>query len=373
MAGYKVVSSDSHIVEPEDLWTTRMDAKYKDRAPRVVRLEDGDWWYCDNQKVTGLGVGAQAGVRFEDPEKLTLHHRYEEVIRGGYIPEEHVKDMDLDGIDVGVLYSSIAFLMYTVVQNTEILNAVFSSYNDWVAEFFKSYPNRLKGICMLNLDDVQVGVKELERCAKLGFSGAMIPSYPPEGRGYNQPEYEPLWATAQDLGMPLSLHVVTNRPGPGQEFSDIEKTSASFSCNRDHWVKMSLGHIIYNGVFERYPKLRVGSVEFELGWAAHFIEQLDYTYTQRSQRPHWHRYEENMLPSDYFHRNVFLGFQEDSTGVRLRDIIGVDNIMWGSDYPHTESTFPYSRQVLERVLADCTEEEKAKISGGNAAKLYGID
>ena len=202
---------------------------------------------------------------------------------------------------------------------------------------------------MLNVDEVEVGIKELERCAKLGFSGGMIPVQPLPGKTYNMPEYEPLWATAQDLGMPLSLHVGTLRTGPSLDFDFNNTTfSQSESCNRDHFVKLSLGHMIYTGVFERYPKLQVGSVEFELGWAAHFIEQLDYTYTQRPQKPQWHRYKEDMLPSDYFHRNVYVSFQGDATGVRLRDIIGVDNLMWGSDYPHPESTFPRSREFLRR-------------------------
>ena len=130
--------------------------------------------------------------------------------------------------------------------------------------------------------------------------------------------------------------------------------------------------MIFSGVFERYPKLRVGSVEHELSWAPHFLDRLDYTYTQRIQREGYHRYKEDMLPSDYFHRNVFRGFQEDALGIRLRDIIGVDNIQWGSDYPHVESTFPRSREILEEILADCTEEEKAKIAGANAARVYKV-
>ena len=373
MANYRVISSDSHVVEPADLWTSRVDRKFRDRAPCIVRLEDGDWWFCDGEKVAGLGIGAQAGLRFEDPEKLTLADVFENVRPGGYIPEEHVKDMDADGVDAGVIYPSIGFLLYTVVLDSELLTAMFSTYNDWIAEFCKSYPNRLKGIALLNIDDVQAVVKELERCARLGLAGAMIPSYPVEGRGYHMPEYEPLWAAAQDLEVPISLHVVTNRPGPGQEFSASDSLTASFSCNRDHWVKMSLGHMILNGVFERYPKLRAGSVEFEQGWVPHFLDRLDYTYTQAPLRAHWYRFKEDMLPSDYFHRNSFASFQQDRVGIRLRDVIGGDNLMWGSDYPHPEGTFPRSRQILEETLLDCTEEEKAKIAGGNAARIYRID
>jgi predicted TIM-barrel fold metal-dependent hydrolase len=128
--------------------------------------------------------------------------------------------------------------------------------------------------------------------------------------------------------------------------------------------------MIFSGVFERYPKLQVGAVEHELGWAPHFLNQMDYTYTQRHRREFWHRFKEDMLPSDYFHRNVFLGFQEDGLGIRLRDLIGVDNLLWGSDYPHAESTFPKSKEILDDILADCTEDEKAKIVGGNAARIY---
>ena len=129
--------------------------------------------------------------------------------------------------------------------------------------------------------------------------------------------------------------------------------------------------MIYSGVFEQYPKLQVGAVEYALSWAPHFIDRMDYDYTQRTHQRSL-RFKDNMLPSDFFHRNVFVGFQDDALGLRLRDIIGVDNMMWGSDYPHHESTFPRSREIIEEVLADCTEEEKGKIVGGNAARVYKI-
>ena len=106
----------------------------------------------------------------------------------------------------------------------------------------------------------------------------------------------------------------------------------------------------------------------------HFLDRIDYTYTQRVYRDEWwDRYTGDKLPSEYFHSNIFLGFQEDGMGIRMRDVIGVDNLMWGSDYPHQESTFPRSRQILEEILVDCTEEEKAKIAGGNAARVYNLN
>ena len=376
MANYRVVSSDNHVTEPADLWQTRSPAKFRDRVPHIVRMDDGaDWWVCDDYKVVSVFFGTQTGLRFEEPEKLSIGGSetiYENLRPGGYIPEEHVKDMDIDGIDVSIVYPTVGLLLFSV-PDSDLLTSVFASYNDWVAEFCNANLKRLRGIAMLNVDDVQESVRELERCAKLGFCGAMITVYPPEDRSYDLPEYEPLWAAAEDLQMPLGLHAGTNRPGPGQEFSNIETVKPAFISNFDHWVRVSIAHMIFSGVFERHPKLQIGSVEQELSWVPHFLDRMDYTHTQRVQEWSPHRFKEDLLPSDFFHRNVFLGFQEDILGIRDRHIIGVDSLLWGGDYPHPESTFPRSREIIEEILAGCTEEEKAKIAGGNSARIYHLD
>ena len=378
MVGYRVISSDNHVIEPPDLWTSRADARFKDRVPQIVREENGvDWWYCDGRKRVSVQPGTQAGVRFEAPEELVLDSgTFDDVRLGGYIPAEHIKDMEIDGIDISIVYPTTSLTLYSVPDG-ELLTYMFKIYNDWVAEFCSAYPKVLKGIAMINVDEVEEAVSELQRCAKLGFVGAMITVYPPAERPYSLPIYEPLWAAAQDLQIPLSLHIGTNRLGtnrlgPGQEFDILSNTPWFFS-NVDYWVRESLGQMIFTGVFERYPKLQVGSVEMELSWVPHFLDRMDYVYTQRQTEITPYRFKEDMLPSDYFHRNVFLGFQEDAFGIRCRDIIGVDSLMWGGDYPHPESTFPKSREILEEILVDCTEEEKAKIAAGNSARVYNLD
>ena len=372
MTGYRVISSDNHVIEPPDLWISRAESRFKDRVPHLVSQEDGDWWYCDNQRVLGVSPGTETGMRFEEPEKLKFAARVEDVRPGGYIPEEHVKDMDIDGVDVSIVYPTVGLIMYSV-PDSELLTYNCRIYNDWLGEFCSAVPQRLKGIAIINADDVPESVKELERCAKMGLVGGLISVYPSEARSYDKPEYEPLWAAAQGLEMPLSLHVATNRPGPGQDFQDLGTASTSFLANVDHWVRMSLARIIFSGVFDRYPKLQVGAVEHEVSWVPHFLDRIDYMYTQREQELQEYRFKEGMLPSDFFHNNVFLGFQEDALGIRMRDVIGVDNLHWGADYPHAESTFPRSRQILEEILAECTEEEKAKIVGGNAARIYHLN
>ena len=372
MPDHRIISSDNHVAEPPNLWQSRIESRFKDRAPRLLREADGDWWHCDGQKLLmGFGfAAAQTGKRFEAVDQMSNEDLFDNVRLGAYIPEEQIKDMDTDGVDVSILYPSLGLQLFTV-PDTELLDAVFRAYNDWLAEFCQASPKRLAGIAMINLDDVDTGIKELERCRNNGLIGAMISVYPPQGRKYNSPEYEPLWAAAQDLDVPLSLHAATNRIGSGEGVLTGDR-GMTILINMDHYVRMSLTDMILTGVFERYAKLQVGAVEHEASWAAHFLNRIDYNYAQRARTDNSYWFKEDMLPSDYFHRNVFVGFQEDDLGIQLRHIIGIENLQWGSDYPHHESTFPRSQEILEEILVDCTEQEKAAIVGGNAARVYGL-
>ena len=373
MPSYRVISADSHVFEPPDLWTERVEPNLRSRAPYIVREEGEDWFCCDGYKMIGLAGGSQPGRRFEDPNNVTTYDVLENVLPGAYIPEEAVKDLDTDGVDMSIVYPTLGLWLYRL-PDTNLITSLFKTYNDWVAEFCKPFPDRLKGIALLNVDDMQVAVSELERVATIGLVGAMITVAPLEGRAYDSPIYEPLWAAAQDLEMPLSLHVASNKKPSWDEIVDMGKWAnfrkPSYGVNVDHWVRVALADMIFSGVFERFPKLQVGSVEMELSWVPHFLDRLDYMYTQKGLERVMYVYKNDALPRDFFHRNVFLGFQEDALGIRLRDIIGVDNMQWGSDYPHQESTFPRSREILEEILVDCTEEEKAKIAGGNASRVY---
>lgn len=367
----KMLSSDSHVVEPPDLWTERMAPAFRERAPQVVRQDDGDWWFVDGYRTNSFQGGAQPGLRFDSPQDLKPAARFDEVRPGAYLPEAHLIDNETDGVYGSVLYPTEGLLLFSV-PDSALLSEIFRVYNDWMVEFCRAYTNRLKGIAMINVEDVPEAVKEMTRTRKLGLAGAMITVAPPEAQSYDLPDYEPLWAAAQDLDMPLSLHIATNRPA-SDTWEEFRVIKPSAFANADHWVRLSLGHMIFSGVFERYPRLRVGSVEHELSWVPHFLDRIDYTYTQRAHREGWIRFKSDVLPSDFFHRQVFLSFQEDDLGIRDRALIGVGNLMWGSDYPHTESTFPRSQEIVERILADVPEDERQKITRGNVAELYHFD
>lgn len=216
----KILSSDSHVVEPPDTWNGRLPAKYRDRAPGVVADADGDWWIVDGVRTNSFQGGAQTGKRFDRPEELRPASRFADVRPGAYDPTAFLADNDLDGVWGSVLYPTEGLSLYQVPDG-ELLAAVFAGYNDWLAEFCRYDRRRLKGIAMIHVEDVAGAVTELTRARTLGLVGAMITVGPAEEWSYDRPEYEPFWAAAQDLEMPLSLRIATFRPAADVAYEDL--------------------------------------------------------------------------------------------------------------------------------------------------------
>lgn len=372
MVGNVVLSSDSHVFEPPDLWTKRIDTAFCERAPHIKRIDGADHLVVEGDMViAGIGLISNAGARFDAPETISDHGRFEDVHHGGYDPQQHLEDMVIDGISGEVLYPSQG-LFYFKVGDPKLLSAIFRAYNDWLAEFCSADPERLKGIAMLNVDEVGDAVSELERTAKLGFSGAMITEYPLEERRYDNAVYEPLWAAAADHQMPLSLHTATRRVGGNPGVIARTVRDASRRATKAFLPALSLCDMIFSGVFERHPKLKLAIVEFELSWAPYVLANMDYTYRERHEEASY-RFKNAMKPSDFFARNVYLSFQEDDVGIQLRNSIGIDRLMWGSDYPHSESTFPKSLEVLDRILDGVPLKQREQILCHTTADLYKFD
>lgn len=370
-----MISSDSHIIEPPDLWTARATGHLAERMPRVVREQSGDWWYIDGKKTMSF-LGIQTGDRFDkDAQELVIEAYFDQVRPGAYDPAAFVSENLQDGVAASVIYPSEALLAYGI-PDSELCSAVMAVYNDFIAEFCSHDPQRLKGIALINLDDVDAGVAELTRCRDQGLAGAMISVLPPADQPYDHPRYEPFWAAAVDLQMPLSMHVATGRAAASVDASStgVTKVSPAAFYLQDHFVRKSIGELIFSGVFERHPDLRVGSVEHEISWIPFFNFQMDYCYTERPVRGDWHRFADpDARPSDFFSRNCFVSFQEDAVGIRERDTFGTHCLMWGSDYPHTESTFPRSREIVSEILADVPADEQNMIVRDNVAAMYGFD
>ncbi len=368
MAPSRVLSADSHVVEPADVWTSRIEARYRDRAPHVVKklagLPDGDWFVCENLRPFSVSGFAVAGVDPKDfGSKMLLG--YEGVRPGAWDPVQRLKDQETDGVSGEVIYTSLGMMLYGI-KDGGLRAASFRAYNDWLAEFCGHAPRRLAGIALVPMDDVRLAVVELERAAKLDLRGGLIWGFPPANRSYDAKEWDPLWAAAQDTGLPLSLHILTGAEGSGLDGASLMKTYPSLP----HRMERSLSDIIFGGALARFPGCRIVSAENDIGWIPHFLQRLDHSY-------HNYRSLEREpvipeLPSFYFRRQVYATFQDDRVGVVTRDFVGVDNLMWASDFPHSDSTWPRSREVIARDFEGVPAAETEKITGANCARLYGI-
>jgi predicted TIM-barrel fold metal-dependent hydrolase len=379
LEGYKILSADDHTFEASDLWTTRMPKEYRDQAPVLRSLDDVDMWFSGDLRLVGLSPGAHPGRRYEsDPavkaEIGKTRVREEHIRPGANDPDERVKDLDIDGIDKAIHFSTVGLHLYKVA-DTELLHVIQQTWNDWMAEFCHAHPDRLYGNALLNPEIGEAAIIELERCKKMGLVGAMVPVGTTPGMRYSHAMYEPFWSACEDLEMPVALHIGCNRPSPDNEFMDPQSLSASFLANIDIYPRMAIGDMVFSGVFERHPKLQVGVIEFEVSWIPSFLERMNYTYTERvsaSTRLDRYKFQPGTLPSDFWYNNCFVGTQEDPYSMRVRDLVGVDNIQFGADYPHDEGTFPKSRDIAAKLLADCTPEEKQKILWDNASRVYNI-
>jgi len=360
------------------MYTDRIEPRFRDRVPRMERRRtptgrEYDAWILSGSQVGTLGAVMQAARRFEDPSQIDFLGVWEDVRKGAYDPHAMIAENEEDGVWGSCVQPSQGLFWYRV-PDTELLTEVCRVYNDWISDFCKPYPQRLKGIAMLNVDDVYVACQELERSARLGLAGAFIPVSPLPDKPYRHPIYDRLWFTAQDLHMPLLLHVATPRYGiPGNEFTiDATETTGAGRSTTDYWVRYSLSAMVFAGVFDRYPRLKVGSVEHETSWIPHWLRQMDFTYLERPVYAKGWKSREGMLPSDYWHRNMFIEFMEDDLGVQIRDRIGVDNMLWGNDFPHPESTWPHSRELLDRSFLGVPDEDRRKITSDNAASIFGF-
>ncbi|MEE9285852.1 MAG: amidohydrolase family protein [Dehalococcoidia bacterium] len=360
MTKYSVISADSHVVEEPDLFVQRIDASFRDRAPHMVREADRDVYYTEGLPPTGVGLLGAAGRK---PEELGSLNRFEQNRRGGYDPEARFQDMERDGVDAEVLYPTIGFRLFRL-SDLELQAACFRAYNDWLADMCSGHEARLKGLGMVSLADIETGVGELRRAKELGLAGSMIAIYPEETRPYSDPYYEPFWATSEELGMPVSLHILTAANRPPFETFTVDYASMA------NWAQRSLAALIFSGVFQRHPGLKVVCAEADIGWIANFLQRIDHTVRKHGPRLGLHL---ERMPGEYFRENVRATFMTDMAGMRTWDLIGEECIMWSNDYPHTDSTWPNSQQVIAREFEGVPEEARRKILAENCAELYGFD
>ena len=375
MAELQLISSDSHVSEPPDLWVERLDIKYRDRAPRVVlnpEGQEGAYFVYEGYPPHNLAIGLGAGRTPEELAAFLKTGTYADARPGGWDPAQRLPDMELDGVEAEVLYTTLGFRLFWL-KDAALQRACFRVYNDWLAAYCSYAPKRLKGLALISLYDPKEGAQELERCARLGLKGAMIWCSPPADQPYSSEIYDPFWAAAQDLDMPVSLHAITGMERIPWEYGAEKR--AMRSTVTPHEIEKSFSILILSGVLERFPRLKIVSAENNCGWLPYYLQRMDRGFARFGPSgtvTPWPT-KLTLKPSEYFRRQMYCTFIDDSFGVASRHWIGVDNVMWSSDYPHTASTWPHSRDIIARDFKDVSEVEKRKIVRENAAQLYGFD
>jgi predicted TIM-barrel fold metal-dependent hydrolase len=380
MTDYKLFSGDSHVSEPPDLWLTRIDKRYSYRAPAVeTRVKDGkgqDYLIYEGfpPHPVSVGLASAAGGKHGDKAGEQIRAtKYADALPGGWDPAARLKDQDLDGVDGEVLHPTLGFRMFWL-RDPELQRAVFRAYNDWLGDYIAHDRRRLFGLALISIEDPAQAVREIERAAKLGHKGIMIALSPPSDRPYSLRLYDPIWAAAQELGLPVVLHAITGAGESRLAIAYWDPAMCLFGVLRHHEAERTLAHMICSGVLERFPRLKIVSAENGIDWFPPFLARLDRSVKAgtRSLEVETWTTKLSLKPSEYFRRQVFVGFIDEPEAVPMRHEIGVGNLMWASDYPHFASTWPKSQDFVAKATAGVDAAEKRKLVRDNSLAVFNI-
>jgi predicted TIM-barrel fold metal-dependent hydrolase len=359
---YFMVSADSHANEPRDLWATRIEPPFRHRVPRVEVDANGvKWSISEGHRPNRLRDTEFEG---EDRRRATVTDD----------PVERLRDNQLDGIDAEVIFPNKGLSMWAT-PDPELAMAMCRVYNDWAWETFGPYVDTMSPAAALATGDFDGSMAEIARVAKMGFRVLTLPCKPIWGAydvahaNYNLPVFDPMWALIQEAGLPITFHVSTGRDpraSRGNGGAVINYVSHSLSPTIE-----PVANLCASGVLERFPGLKFATIEAGIGWVPWLLEAMDEAYKKHHM---WVRPKLQGLPSEYYRAHGFASFQEDAAGLRLAVPYGlVDNFMWANDYPHHEGTWPHSAAAIERTMGMLNEEQRAKIVGLNAARLFGFE
>jgi predicted TIM-barrel fold metal-dependent hydrolase len=331
-----IISADSHVMEPHELWVQRLPAAFADTAPRFAAPKVGE----------GL-----------------LQHD------GGFNAHVRIREMAEDGVSAEVLYPTLGLKLFGL-DDAALQEACFRVFNDWLIDYCQVNLDRLVGIACISVYDIDHAIQELERCKKAGLRGALIWQAPHADLPFYSDHYDRFWAAAQDLEMPLSMHILTghNYSKNMDERDGVEHYRGSVNLKALDAVNAVFDFLFY-GILDRFPRLKLVIVENEIGWIPFFLQQWDYYFRRfRKVNPP----PIDLEPSEYFKRQILATFFNDAVGGHNLAWWGEDNCMWSNDFPHPNSTWPHSRQVIERDLGGLSASARSKLVRENVAKLYGM-
>ena len=364
------VSADSHIVEPADLFTTRMDKRFRDRAPRVESREDADYYVMEGVGEIATGLGGEGKVADDKADGKPIDisgQRHADTRPGAWDVAARLEDQDLDNIRAEVVYPGLLGLWGYAARDPDYHLECVRVYNDWIVEFCAQSPERLIGVGILPMrGSINRTIKEAQRIAKLGLKSLTMP-LEMEGGYANLEDGTRLWSALEEIDLPLAFHVGSSTIKAGPEKYASMGTGVAVIEQKICMTARGMTDIIVSGVPQAHPKLRFVMVEGGIGWISAVMRMNDHWWEDHR---HWMEPKLEEPPSAYYLRQFWATFEDDRAGILTRELMNVDHLMWGSDYPHTEGVFPFSREQIAKDFVDVSDEERQKMVGGNAVSLY---
>jgi len=390
---YTIVSADSHVDMswlPGDLFVKNCkNPALLDQMPRIIETEKGLIWMAEGDNE--LGVAQSAGFEFIPPQK-GRRSRTDKMIDAGFYdgparpvdPELRLKDMTLDGVDCEILYGITG--AGKNLKDLAVVTEVYRIYNDWVDQFGASIPGKWYGTACMPFHDPNIAADEIRRVkdheyirgADLMVGPLCRPLYARDGY------WDPVWSACVDTKIPVSFHIGGSRI-PIQEMENMETKIWASEYNQNELgfqaVRGSLGMysmvqhmmaLIFSGALDKYPDLRFVMAESGTGWVPFALTRMDHIFEDAMLQGKLQEPAMTMKPSEYWFRNGFTTFQEEESAGAMAHLVGIDNVMWGSDYPHPDSVWPDSLEKIEEALGNLDEGSRKKIVRDNAMELYNI-
>ncbi len=379
---FRAIDTDTHITEPPDVWTARVSTeKWGDLVPNVKQIEGRDIWFIGDQPVGSPGYTSMAGFNGSVPEAPM---GYEDIPKGTFDAHKRLQHMDDEGIHAQVLYPNVGGFGsggFLKLKEPELMLDCVRAYNDFLVDWCSADPNRLVPVAAMPFWDVNECVKEVERAVSRGHKAVLACSQPEawDEPPLASPHWEPFWSAVQDAGVPISFHI-----GAG-DVSDLLADSVGIGL-RANFARVSsmifmqnvncMADLIFGGVCHRFPDLKLVSVESGVGWIQSYLEAADWQFVNSETRKEHPEY--NLLPSEYFKRQIYGCFWFESQGMRSALETLPDNIMWETDYPHPTCQHPGLEGGLaqrpadyaEKAFAGVSDEVIEKVLYSTAAKLY---
>lgn len=384
------ISADSHALEGPEVFDG-LPERFGDDAPRVVHKDgEGDHIHTPNmpKRSRNVAVMALAGTRLDYAQPLPRAHaskpsagsiddpEIQAYFTGGYAAmrpgltdgARRPDDQDIDGVAAEVLYPGW-FPMFSL-QNLDLMVALQQNYNDWLHGQQVASGGRLIGLAALPVQRPDEAVAELERVIDLGFKGLVLPSNAPRGRRYSDEEYEPMWARAAEAGLPVAFHVACMSHVPDWLKASRDRDPIVTYAGSPALIHDTMVELMVRGVCARHPGLKFVLAEFNAGWVAHWLDKVQQGWAREYARDSSSTPPVDVL--EIWKRQFYATIEDDTAALRTRDLIGEETLLWGSDYPHTDSTWPCSTQVLDEMFEDYSAETRDKITRTNVAELYSL-